>query len=489
MQGLHSGSGSPEGSLTGRRLWDWVALAALSLTYVALIAAYFPPIPAIEDEVEFINQASVWSSGHLSAEAAGYDRLLGFVPVGGRSVAWRNPGRPLITIPFIGAGGVPAAIMSGAAVHLGAVFVLALVFMRLGCSPLWAALALFHPTMILYSRTVMADGTAALFVLLAIRAGLGTRWVGAGVGIFLALAMVCRYHFAVVILPAAVAVWAVRRPAGDGLLQATATLLVAAAVGGTLAVYNWIALGDPRGFIHQGYFSWAMVPENLPRYAASLMLVWPGLLVALFFVRGPAAWYVHAIAWPQLALLLPYYWMDRGGSIVSDLVLGLRLYLPGVAALLVAYGVVLDRVVRSSGLVRWFSVLALAGLLVPTAFLMRQHQNHLLALASARDEIQKHIPPGAYVFGNSTAAKLFAIPEGGKLHYRWILPDPSDGSLRPDEQPPTDREWYVVSLTKQGQLTDFVESLRREYLLESIPTQNPGLVLYQVSGRVLPKTD
>src|SRR5262245_44399758 len=110
--GLNSERELPEVSLTGRRLWDWAILTALSLAYVALFAAVFPPLPTIEYEVEFINQAIVWSSGHLSAEAAGYDGLAGFIPVGGRSVAWRNPGRPLITVPFVWAGGVTGAIMS-----------------------------------------------------------------------------------------------------------------------------------------------------------------------------------------------------------------------------------------------------------------------------------------------------------------------------------------------------------------------------------------
>ena len=38
---------------------------------------------------------------------------------------------------------------------------------RLGKSPLWAALLLLHPTLAIYSRTVMGDGASGAGLLLA----------------------------------------------------------------------------------------------------------------------------------------------------------------------------------------------------------------------------------------------------------------------------------------------------------------------------------
>jgi hypothetical protein len=72
---------------------EWAALAALMLAYAALFVAYYPPLPGIEDEIGFVNQALVWSRGAISAEGAGLSDLADFVPVAGRHVAARHPGR------------------------------------------------------------------------------------------------------------------------------------------------------------------------------------------------------------------------------------------------------------------------------------------------------------------------------------------------------------------------------------------------------------
>src|SRR5438270_599437 len=115
---------------------------------------------------------------------------------GGRHVALRQPGRSLLALPLLVAGGVRATFLSGLLVHLATTWVGAMVLARLGRSPLWAALLLFHPTLALYSRTMMGDEAAGLGLLIAAwalartdRPGSGA-WAGAGVG----LGALMRYH-------------------------------------------------------------------------------------------------------------------------------------------------------------------------------------------------------------------------------------------------------------------------------------------------------
>jgi len=52
---------------------------------------------------------------------------------------------------------------------------------RLGRSPLWAVLLLLHPTLAVYSRTLLADGAAGTGLLLAaLRSPRPRRWPGSG---------------------------------------------------------------------------------------------------------------------------------------------------------------------------------------------------------------------------------------------------------------------------------------------------------------------
>src|SRR5947207_1081066 len=98
----------PVSALHPRWRRDWAALAALMLAYAGLFVAYYPPLPGIEDEVGFVNQALVWSRGAISAEGAGLPGLADFTPVAGRHVAARHPGRSLAALPFLMIGGVRA---------------------------------------------------------------------------------------------------------------------------------------------------------------------------------------------------------------------------------------------------------------------------------------------------------------------------------------------------------------------------------------------
>src|SRR3954447_21922297 len=188
----------PTDGTSPRRGRGWAALLALMLGYAGLFAAYYPPLPAIEDEMGFLNQALVWSRGAVSAEGAGLPAdLADFGEARGRHVPTRHPGRSLVALPFLAAGGVRAAFASGLLLHLAMAAIGAALLSRLGRSPLWAALLLFHPTLALYSRTIMADAAAGTGLLLAALAFASSApWAGVGAGLAVGLAAAMRYHAA-----------------------------------------------------------------------------------------------------------------------------------------------------------------------------------------------------------------------------------------------------------------------------------------------------
>jgi hypothetical protein len=162
------------------------------LGYAALFALWYPPLPGIEDEAGFVNQALIWSRGAVSAEGAGFSTGFGdladFTEVGGRHVPLRQPGRSLLALPFLMAGGVRATFASGLLLHLATTALAALLLERLGHSALWAALVLFHPTLAIYSRTIMGDEAAGAGLLLAALALTSSSrfagiWAGLAVGL------------------------------------------------------------------------------------------------------------------------------------------------------------------------------------------------------------------------------------------------------------------------------------------------------------------
>lgn len=421
-----------EGERTARRR-GWALLVAAALLYLGTFVWFFPPTHAIEDEVGYLNMAAVWSQGALTAEGAGYEALADF-DLGPRgTVGWRNPGRALVTAPAVALGGYRAAFLLSALIHVALALCAGAALVSLRRSPAWALLVLWHPTLLLYSRTVMADELSGLFLCAALALALRRHALLAGA----AFALACSARFQVAIALPFFVLALLRHDGKRAALQAFAT---AAAGGALLVAYNLYALGHPLGTTRQGFFALNLIPGHAAHYGQALLLLWPGMLLTPFLW---AAWrYRHrhehvapsldrgaallaALTLPLLAFLLPYYFVDRdpSGRFLIELVIGQRLLQPMLAVWIVAYAALLARCLPTRlepHLPKAAGALLLCGFLGNCA-LQSRHQEHLQRYADARDTLIEHVPPDSLVLCNRTLSKLFEVPLVPAPPYRLTL--------------------------------------------------------------------
>lgn len=461
----------------------WTALGILMLGYTALFLVYYPPLSGIEDEVGFINQTVVWSRGAISSEGAGLDDLGDFLLIKGRHVAVRHPGRSLIALPFVAIGGLRAIYLSGLALHLTMTIGGAALLARLGRSPLWAVLLLFHPTLALYSRTMMADAGAGIGLLLSgLALTLGPTagvWAGVGVG----LAALMRYH-AGAALPIVAASFF---PAGRAhpWREAFRCLVVGGGLGGLIVAYNLALYGtvtDPFS-ARRGYFSTDLLGPHLRFYASALMVLWPGMLLAPVLDRSPIRWLVRGVCGFYLVFLSMYYFHDTGSRWIETVVVGQRLLEVALPLWVVSYAGVLDdwlaRPVRLRlGERAWkaFVILCCAALLAGTGMLFHRHQAHLNRLCRARDAVATAVPERSLVVVNNVLAKLFAVPSGLPSYRRRLIDDLHDT----EELDRESRSWYLAVLPKVpgGPLPEAALNLIAQYPMTRVPTSVPDLALY-----------
>ena len=425
----------------------WIALTLGCLAFAALFLATYPTLSGVEDEVGFVNQALVWSRGAISSEAAGFaelnddgdlhdtPHLADFIRVGDRHVPSRHPGRSLILLPFLVLGGIRAGFLSGLAIHLGVTLIGAVLLARLGKSPAWAFLILLHPTLALYSRTILGDEAAGGCLLLAaLMATVPGRRGAIAAGVAAGLAALLRYHagLGLGVIAASIALDPARdHRRGDGL----ACLVAGGTVGVLLVAYNlalYHAPLDAPGAV-RGEFGLRFLAQQVPFYATALMVLWPGMLMAPALDRSPLRSIARGIAAVYFAFFSLYYWHDTGSNVAETLVVGLRLMQVALPVWIVSYAVVVDDRLAAP-LRRRFGprasavayLLIVAALFAFTAAAFVKHRNHLRTLEAARDALAAEAPSGSVVVQHGAVSKLFGIP-GGRPVYRWwnIAPDGS----------------------------------------------------------------
>lgn len=477
------------------RAWgrDWAALAALMLAYAGLFAAFYPPLPGIEDEVGFVNQALVWSRGAISAEGAGLPALVDFAEVDGRHVAARHPGRSLAALPFLVLGGVRATFVSGLLLHLAMTGLGAWLLTRLGRSPLWAVLLLFHPTLAIYSRTILADGAAGTGLLLAALAvSSASPLAGVGAGLAVGLAASMRYHAALA-LPVVAAAFLIPRGRPQARRDAALCLLAGGFAGGLLVVYNLAVYHAPTEPFtgRRGYFSAAFLVPHARFYALALMVIWPAMLPAPLLDRSPLRWLVRGVCGLFLGFLTLYYFHDRAANWLGTAIVGQRLLQVALPLWIVAYAGVLDD--RVAGPLRrrlgariaaGLAVLACVGLLAGVGLIFGSHQRHLDRLLEARETVVADVPEGSLIVYDGAVPKLVGIPVDApayRLRQLTYLNRPAEDPRRLfADLDREERPWYLAALHKvpSGPMTDHARALIDRYGLERVPVRSPILSLY-----------
>jgi hypothetical protein len=482
----------PEAKRRGRR-----ALALMLAIYLVTFIYYYPPIYGIEDEVGFINQAVLWSQGAISAEGAAiknsreFNDLLLFK---GRHVVWRNPGRSLLLLPFLKFFGFGSIFLTGALIHIALVIAAAAILERLSLSAAWAVLVLCHPTLALYSRTILADEAGGLFLTLAVLlmlSGLKRRAIWAGV--LIGAAALMRYQTAIVLPFFALALWVIKRRR-----ESLECLAAGSGIGALIICYNLYLFGNISGNVGQGFFSLAFIPRNLLFYVSALCVVYPLMLLAPLFDTSFIRPLVCAIGMSLLALLLPYYFYDRGVSTAQTLVLGLRLLAPALPIWIVSYAFVCDKFLLAHlkkvlpvGY-RAITVIVCAALLFSVIVIFRLHQAHLKSLASARREIIEKVPPGSLVIANSTVIKLFSTLDPSLPSYRFERYDFEGNPVDQTSVIKAEKKiWYLVLLSKDGSvyLPNLLQRYMDAYHLIAVPTRAQGMVIYSSPATMLTSSE
>jgi len=440
-------------------LWAGVAL------YVLSFLALFPRTFAIVDEDAYLTQAFLLRSGRLSYEGSSIPAPHMSVEFNGRTSSKYPPGNSLFLAPFTCLGW-RAVFVSGMILALAGVWLCVLILRRLApaADPVWGLLYLFHPAVVLYSRTIMSDLLAACLVLASFYCLLRREgWLLLS-GLLLGLACLVRYSNAVFV---PVFLLLGLRQSGRRVGRTTMLLAGFAPLAALTLAYNQYAYGAPFSFpmYLTGHFSPAYFLHHARYYAVSLLLLYPLMLLApLFAGRGLRL----LLGLPAYALVLLYCffsYLHDVPSLPERLTIGLRYLMPALPFLVIAYAAAGDRLER---LLRGTTWLKYAGLMLMAALcplLQWRHDRYLRVQQTYQHLVLEHVPQHSLLICDKDVSELVSYAWGWR-DYRHLaqfnVPVPLDSALTGD------RAIYAALLDKPGQ-TNAVEFALFETLLARFP--------------------
>lgn len=344
-----------------------IILLAAFFLFTVVFLVYYPPTCAIVDESAYLSAAYAFQQGTVFYDRAGINQEHMSTEINDHQVSRYPPGNSLLLLPFTLIDWrfvfIRGWLMAGIA------FILMILCLRHYHLPeIYAISLLFHPTLLLYSRTIMSDLPALVFILAGLYAGLHKKAFIAG--LLFGLSVALRYPN--LIIPVTMAAFFLFKKEIRMAVVFTAGVVLGLL---PLLIYNLQVFGVWWGsaLVYGTSFSGHYLPHSLSRFVFSLLLLYPGLLIVFFFWRSPDRWYWWS---PALLTLLFYSFQgyhEDAGNWGINLVMNLRYLLPVIPVFLLSAAGALNRRPQFDRIVSSALVL----LVLPLFLISRRHQDFL----------------------------------------------------------------------------------------------------------------
>ncbi len=446
-------------SRTGRKVWLLVAGVVL---YVLTFLTLYPRTTAIVDEDAYLTEAFLLRTGRLSYAGSGIPAPHMTVESDGRLTSKYPPGTSLFLVPFT-LFGWRAVFVSGLLLALAGTGLFGLILKRLApeADPAWTLLYLFHPAVVLFSRTIMSDLLAATLVLAAfyclLRRG---GWLLTS-GFVLGFACLVRYSSAIFV---PVFLLLALRPSGSRLRSALMLLAGFVPLAGLIAAYNAYAYGSPFSFpmYLTGHFSPAYFLHNAWYYGIALMLLYPLMLVAPLAAGKGRRLLLGLPAYALLGLYCFFSYIYEVPSLPARLTVGIRYLLPALPFFILAFVLTADRIL---GHLRagWLKYVGVAGMALLSVAIQLRHDRLLDVQAGYQRLLLDNVPESALLLGDASVSELVGYAWGWRDYRHFVefnVPVPLDSALAGD------RPLYAGLVQKPGSenlvaLTVFEDLLAR----------------------------
>ena len=404
--------------------FGWSILLAVCALYAIAFLATYPNVITVDDEAMYVGHARIVFEGRSTVPKPD--------PVTGETIDYvvsRYPvGTAAMIAPFVAVAGWRGAFVVPFLCLMGGVLVVARWLQGEGRSPIWALLVLGYPAALVMGRVAMSDVPSFAVVTLGLWlfwrgldrswgywmasgfvAGVSTLWREPN-------AVVFAPFFAGTVLRREKACWAI---IVGGLLGVAVRLLSSA-----------IVFGKPFFYKSPYIFDLSALPERIPTYLLTVLVLMPGGLLLVQFYRGRR--------WPELVAsvnlfvlfyLLQEYFMS-GTSPLKRIVLTARYMLPILPLMALAAADVVPRLWRRllewtpttrrktlEAVVAGVLALGIGGVAVAAVAANSIYAAWSSTQAQIRDAIESHTDPDGVLVAHIAFTRKFI----GELDRKYLV--------------------------------------------------------------------
>jgi hypothetical protein len=394
--------------------FGWSILLAVCALYTIAFLATYPSVITVDDEAMYVRHAQIVFEGRASMPKLN--------PVTGKTIDFNVSRYPIGTAamiaPFVAVAGWKGAFVVPLLCLLGGVLITGRWLQEEGRSPLWALVVLGYPGSLVMGRVAMSDVPSLAVVSL----GLWLFWRGLdrswgywfASGFIAGISTIWREPNAVVFVPFF---------AGTVLRREKAcwAIVVGGLLGMAVRLLSSIIVFGEAFFYKSPYiFDLGALPDRLPTYLLTVLVLIPGGLLLVQFYRGRR--------WPELVasvnLFLLFYLLQEyfmsGTSSLKRIILTARYILPILPLMALAAAEVMPRLWRRlleltptprrkklETAVAGVLALGIGGVAVAAVAVHPLHAAWSSTQAQIRDAIESHTDPDVVLVAHIAFTRKF----------------------------------------------------------------------------------
>ncbi len=306
----------------------------LSIFYIFfLFFLFYPPFYSIMDECDYLTTSYTLKKGTFFLDKAGIYPTTATVIGEKHMFSKFPPGNSILLFPFTSINW-RFGFLVNFILYLLTFFIFLQILTILNIPYYFSILLLLHPSLVLYSRTMMSDIPSMFFILSGIYLIMREKYFLSG--LFLGYSLLLRYSNAVIIFGILLGYIILKRKAIFSILLGILIFLV------IQAIYNIFVMEGlfapfylPTG---AGGHSLGYLKKSGLYYILALNLIYP-LMLLIFFSSLKQKKYI-ILSLPTLLNIFFfsfYYYIDKGNTFYETLIKGQRFMIPVLPLLIIIY--------------------------------------------------------------------------------------------------------------------------------------------------------